>query len=611
MTVSTFKVGHIPVIETDTTPISDPRSLYTRAGPEPRTVTLPVGFKKEPDCRAIERETIFEQDVAIPMRDGVVLRADVFRPAGAGARELPAIVHYSPYGKTGTGAFDVAFIPGRVGIARSHVSGYQSFEAFDPIEWVLHDYAVVNVDARGTYGSEGNIKFWGTAEGRDGHDVIEHIAQLPWCSGKVALTGNSWLTMTQWFIAAERPPHLACMMPLEGVSDLYRENLLRGGVPYPAFFGLLGSWLFGNTQREDIAAMIAKYPFMNDYWEDKRANISLIQVPAYVLASMSTMLHTVGSLRGFEEIPHDKKWLRIHSTHEWHDLYQKHSIADFKKFLDFYMKGHTSNGWEATPKVRASVIRYNADPIPNLEFTAWPIPEAKDTKLYLSADNTLLQSSSSVVPGQQSYQSDAKGLFFDADGEELSFTYVFPKQTRLIGTTKAVLYMSCPDYDDLDVFVILRKADKNGKVLRHLNVPFAELKAAAAVGDGMDTAESVDDVPLINPLQYIGPSGILRASHRAIDESKSKHNFPVHKHTEESQEKITPGQVVKLEIGIWPAGIQFEAGERLVLRISGHDMRLPEFDSLRGVFEKTNKGRHIVHVGGEYDSHIILPLLQV
>ncbi|KAH7072083.1 Alpha/Beta hydrolase protein [Paraphoma chrysanthemicola] len=601
MAASSYQVGNIQVSETDSTPISHPGAKY--AGLNPRTTILPVGFRKDAGNRAVEREIVFEQDIAIPLRDETVIRADVFRPAGT--QRLSAIVHYSPYGKSGTGAFDVDLVPGRVGVPRGALSGYQSFEAFDPVEWVLHDYAVVNVDARGAFASEGNSKFWGTAEGRDGHDVVEHIAQLPWCNGKLALVGNSWLAVTQWFIAAERPPHLTCIMPLEGCSDAYRENLCRGGVPNVPFFGFVGSLLFGQNRREDVSAMLETYPLMNEYWQDKRPNMGLIQCPAYVLASMSTALHTVGSLRGFEEIPHDKKWLRLHPTQEWHDLYQKHSIADFKRFLDFYMKGK-DNGWEDTPKVRASVVRYNENPIDNLPFTAWPIPEAKDTTLYLSADSHL-QLSSSVVFSQQFYQSDVKVSNKDADGEELSFKYVFSKRTRLIGTSKAVLYMSCPDHDDLDVFIILRKADKHGKILRQVNVPFAELKAVG--GEGIDGAANPEDVPLINPLQYIGPSGILRASHRAIDESLSKHNFPVHKHT--SEEKIAPGQIVKLEIGVWAAGIQFEEGESLVLRISGHDMRLPEFEPLRGNFATGNRGRHVVHIGGEYDSHLVLPLLEV
>jgi hypothetical protein len=92
-----------------------------------------------------------------------------------------------------------------------------------------------------------------------------------------------------------------------------------------------------------------------------------------------------------------------------------------------------------------SLIRadYLQTPIDNLPFTAWPVSEAKDFTLHLSADETLQASSSSVTIGQKSYQPDAKVPNDDTDGEELSFTYVFLKQARLIGTSKAVLYMSC------------------------------------------------------------------------------------------------------------------------------------------------------------------------
>jgi predicted acyl esterase len=244
--------------------------------------------------------------------------------------------------------------------------------------------------------------------------------------------------------------------------------------------------------------------------------------------------------------------------------------------------------------------------IDNLPFTAWPVPEAEDITLRLSTDGTLQSSSDLVKSGQSSYISDAKAPNNDADPEELSFVHTFIKQTKLIGTSKAVLYMSCPDHDDLDVFVILRKADKAGRVLRHCNIPFSELKAVG--GEGIDGVKNPLDLPLINSIQYVGPSGILRASHRDIDASISKHNFPQHKHT--SEEKVPPGQIVRLEIGIWAAGIQFEAGEKLVLRVSGHDMRLPEFEPLRGKFATGNKGSHVVHMGGEYDSHLVLPLLE-
>ena len=75
----------------------------------------------------------------------------------------------------------------------------------------------------------------GTQEGRDGYDVIEWIAKQSWCSGSVCLAGNSWLGRSQFYIAAERPPSLKCIAPLEASSDLYREIHVRGGIACEPF----------------------------------------------------------------------------------------------------------------------------------------------------------------------------------------------------------------------------------------------------------------------------------------------------------------------------------------------------------------------------------------
>lgn len=131
--------------------------------------------------------------------------------------------------------------------------------------------------------------------------------------------------MSQWSIAAERPPHLKCIAPFEGFSDLYKEILCRGGVPYPTFWQFLSSLLrgssvlfffmllslpvLGRNKQEDILAMLEKFPTYNDYWESKRGRMKQIVIPAYVLASYSTALHTFGSFRGFNEIASAEKWL--------------------------------------------------------------------------------------------------------------------------------------------------------------------------------------------------------------------------------------------------------------------------------------------------------------
>jgi hypothetical protein len=139
------------------------------------------------------------------------------------------------------------------------------------------------------------------------------------------------------------------------------------------------------------------------------------------------------------------------------------------------------------------------------------------------------------------------------------FKYTFEKPARLIGLPKAVLYMSCEDRDDFTVFVILRKQDKNGKDLMHLNFPF-----------NATPVKSIDDIPESEQASlnlHLGSVGILRASHRVIDPARSIHpQFPFHPH--ERQEKVTPGTIVKLEIGIWAMGVDFDADETISVRVA-------------------------------------------
>lgn len=184
----------------------------------------------------------------------------------------------------------------------------------------------------------------------------------------------------------------------------------------------------------------------------------------------------------------------------------------------------------------------------------------------------------------------------DTDTEELLFTHTFSTTTYLVGSSKAFLYMSCPDHTDLDVFVQLRKASSSGELLQNINIPLKALGISSA-----------DEVGTINSNKYLGPSGILRASHRALDTKLSKAHWAVHSHKEEDEQMVEPGKVVKLEIGIWPTGMVFEAGEKLVLKVAGHPLVLAEFEPLRGKFVAGNRGRHLLHLGGEYESFLEIP----
>ncbi|KAJ5769548.1 alpha/beta-hydrolase [Penicillium odoratum] len=588
-----LQVGSIEVLQRPVEPpeTSDPHYDDSQSS----TTILPEHYRKGPNAAPFQAATVFEKDVKISLRDGTKIRADIFRPHGV-VEPVPALIAWSPYGKSGrVGHFNLSIIPGRVGVPEDRVSGFEKFEAPDPAEWTARGYAIVNADSRGVYDSEGDIRWLGSAEGQDGYDAVEEISKMPWCSGSVGLVGNSWLGMAQWFIAAERPPHLKCIAPLEGASDMYRELWCRGGIPQWPFWEFLAQVMCGRSRQEDVKGMLEKYPLMNEYWEDKRAKISQISVPTYVLASYSTFLHTMGSFRGFEELDHEQKWLRVHATQEWHDLYKSSTNDELQMFFDRYMKG-IQNGWEMTPRVRVSLLQFNKEPMVNVNFENWPVPSAKFETLHLAA-NGLLSKDAPTQAECLSYQSDVESLQMDSDGEELCFEYIFPRKSCILGCARAVLHMSCMDFDDMDVFVQLRKADKEGNMLQNINIPLHDLQ--------MDAAE----VENVNPLKYLGPTGALRASHRAIDERLSTTSWPEHDYT--FRNPVTRGEVVKLDIGIWQTGIIFDAGERLILKVSGHNMTLAEFPTLRGRLAAKNSGRHSLHLGGSHKSHLVIPLVDL
>ena len=242
MTATTPQPFSVPVLFTEID--HEPKNIWTDYGPTERRI-IAKGWVKEEGRKAFSVDTIWDKDVRIPLRDGVELLGDVFRPVTSDDKHVPAIMPWSHYGKTGTGIQQLDMFPWRVGVPRSETSGLEKWEAPDPAEWVTRGYAVVNIDARGSFKSGGDLVAYGTQEGRDGYDCIEWIAQQPWCNKRVSMAGNSWLGTTQWFIAAEQPPHLACMAPWEGLGDYYRESICRGGIPDHAFWSLLMAWTCG------------------------------------------------------------------------------------------------------------------------------------------------------------------------------------------------------------------------------------------------------------------------------------------------------------------------------------------------------------------------------
>ncbi|MBV9193791.1 MAG: CocE/NonD family hydrolase [Solirubrobacterales bacterium] len=148
---------------------------------------------------------IVERAVAIPMRDGTVLRADVYRPE-AGA-PVPAIVSRTCYDRS------FPLTPPA---------------AIDPDRAVQEGFALVCQDVRGRFESEGEFYPF-ASEGSDGYDTIEWLAVRPWCSGAIGMAGRSYPAAAQWIAAGTRPPHLRAISPTVIGSDAYNGWVYQGG----------------------------------------------------------------------------------------------------------------------------------------------------------------------------------------------------------------------------------------------------------------------------------------------------------------------------------------------------------------------------------------------
>lgn len=506
---------------------------------------------------------VCEYDVAVRMRDGVRIYVDVFRPEAEG--QYPALVAWGPYGKHVP--FNEASFP-RSGVSPQELSPYCTFEGPDPAYWCPKGYVVVNVDPRGAWGSEGEHTFFSPQEVEDCIEVIRWVATQPWSNGKVGMTGVSYLGAIQWRVAVHNPPYLAAINPWEAESDLYREVAFHGGIPN-AFFERIarGHWAYSSSGRvEDLVRMREEHPFLDDYWASKNPELEKIRIPAFVVANWSDHgLHTRGSLEGFKRISSREKYLLIHGRKKWQ--FYRQMVDMQRKFFDRYLKG-IENEVRFWPRVTLEVReRYMWG-----NFRAeneWPLGRTQYRRLFLHRNGLLKEE----IPAEQ------VSVSYDAVQGEVAFDYTFSTRTELTGHMKLKLWVEADGSDDMDLFVAIWKYDRDGELVRFLHNVYPFENAPAALG-------------------------WLRVSHRELDEGRSTFYQPVYKH--ERQLKLRAGEVVPVEIEIWPTSVLFNEGEKLRLVIRGRDiLAYPGFEHPSTV----NKGVHILHMGGQYDSYLLVPVI--
>lgn len=505
---------------------------------------------------------ICHQDVAVPLRDGTIIYADIFLPKDSGP--VPIIGSWSPFGKRPGDGFDEWQL---MGVPPKTVSKLAKFESADPVFWCNNGYGIANIDPRGIGHSEGDAVFMGTQEGRDGYDFVEWCAQQEWCNGRIGLFGNSGVGMAQTRIAAEQPPHLVCIAPWEATGDMYRESFREGGIIGKYAESVIGM-VAGPGYIEDPLAMAEVYPLWNAYWEDKLPQFRKIRIPAYFTSNWNHF-HNNGSFEGFMNIRSRQKWMRAHREFEWPDTYNFYHIQELKGYFDRFLKD-INNGFEFVPKVRLQVMdAYDYDYQTNRAEKEWPLARTQYTKLYLDSQSMTMRKTAPAETAQAS---------FDGNTEVLNYDIRFDEETEITGYMSLHAWFSVQGYDDADLFFTVKKLGQNGEEL----------------------PVSVIDEP------HPGTWCKQRLSLRALDAKASTETRPVQRF--DTIEKLEEGKPVKLDICFVPTSRIWHKGETLRLQISGRYIRDENwFETL--VWLTDNRGQQSVHTGGKYESYLTIPVV--
>lgn len=516
-------------------------------------------------------------DVPIKMDDGLVLRADIFRPEKDG--RYPVILSYGPYAK-GL-AFQEGYPSAWERMARKQpdvTAGssnlYQNWEVVDPEKWVPHDYICVRVDSRGCGCTPGIIDHFSPRETKDFYNSIEWAGVQAWSNGKVGLNGISYYGINQWHVASMEPPHLAAMCIWEGAADWYRDMTHHGGI-LSTFWAnwydmqvktvqygagergkrspvhrqlVCGPDILTDEQLEknrvDFGADIRAHPMDDDYHKARSPVWSKVKVPLLTAANWGGQgLHPRGNFEGFVRAASKDKWLEAHGIEHWTHFYTDYGREQQLAFFDHFLHGK-DNGWGKQPKVLLQV-RHPGETFAGRAENEWPLKRTKWTKYYLDPKGGALTTDKPALPGRSGAGADASGdakMSFAAMGDGVTFmTPPLETETEITGPSAAKLFVSSST-TDADMFLIVR-------------VFTPDLKEIVFQG-------------AIDPHTPIA-QGWLRASHRKLDPKLSEPYRPYHTHDE--KQPLKKGEPVELDVEIWPTSIVAPAGYRIALTIRGKD----------------------------------------
>ncbi|MCX7135181.1 MAG: CocE/NonD family hydrolase [Proteobacteria bacterium] len=548
---------------------------------------------------------IIEKDVQIPLRDGTVLYADVFRPDTT--EKVPVIMNLTVYQK------DKLWIPPTD--LEEEANPHMNWETVNPNWWCPRGYACVRVDARGSGKSPGESEPSSYQESLDYYDAIEWIAKRDWCSANIGLLGISYHASSQWRVANLMPPSLKAIMPWEGRADQYRDQAYHGGI---FALGFIGNWWLTHTAHHLLGRPRGYNPdsFHNDmmwkymrndldseYWRLSGARWDQIKVPVYSVGNWGGFsMHLRGNTEAYMNAASKHKKLRIHTGTHFHPFHAEEGRMDQLRWFDHWLKG-IDTGIMNEPPVKLE-IRTGGSPerYPFRDEKEWPLARTQWTKMYLQIDReptgalmgvegelvtTALKKGSKIT-----YSASGAGKAGVASGSSLATTHgntgrsgvsfatpPLEKDTEVTGPLVMNLWVSSTS-EDVDIFVTLRNIGPDGN-------------------DVCEVGQHGQPVPCMT-------KGWLRASHRKLDPIRSLPYRPYHAHNERLW--LKPGEIVECEIEVWPTSMVFKKGHRIRVDVQPRDgVGSAPYTHYHGDY---NAGaENTIYAGGDYPSCLVLPII--
>jgi predicted acyl esterase len=544
-------------------------------------------------------EVRLSADVPLKARDGRRLFADIYRPDAEG--KFPALLALSPYGK------DMQRLPCPLGGPIDILRGTGGLEAGISDYFVTRGYVHVIADVGGIGDSEGGYTFFGKQEQEDGYDIVEWIAKQSWCNGNVGMVGMSYFAMIQYLVAAQQPPHLKAIFAHDGATDLYRHFCYHGGILnvgiHIDIWRILCTHMtqplskeeFSTAQLEEMVKELRKdedikgyphlymltiaaekNPLLFDllmhpydgpfYWERSAyTKYDRIRIPCYFLSRWTGWpSHLPGAFSGYLGVDGPKKLMIMTTAQEGgfgRPWFENHDII--LRWYDHWLKG-IDTGLMDEPPIQIFVQGINQWRYEN----EWPLARTKWTKLYLRGNGLLNENPPTL------------------DEEPDSFTQIpWLEEGK---ESPSVQYTTAPLAEDFEV---------TGPIALYL---YASLSTQDA--HWMVDIKDVDT----DGSEKLVTKGWLKASHREVDESKSKPYQPFHPHLRNLP--VEPGRVYEYAIEIRETSNVFKTGHRIQLVIKGQDAPW-QATPIRFHITNMRETKHTIHHTPEYPSHLVLPLI--